>query len=362
MKILMTTDCTGGVWSYTLELCRALAEQDCEVILVSLGERLGAAARQEAAGLPNVALHESDYRLEWMEDPWLDVEHSARFIDRLARSRGADLLHFNSYGPASYAHELPSVLVAHSCVNSRHRATRGTRPKTDLERYRKCVVGALRRADSVIAPTGAFLACLAETYGEADFGGRSRVIHNGIDPFGWPRKRSIGSSFVLGVGCVSDEGKNLSQLARVAPDLPCAVLIAGDGDLPERPARLRVLGTQSRKALASYYRIATVFAHPARYEPFGLAVLEAALCGCPLMLADIPSLREVWGAAAQYADPDDTGAWRDGLRALLRDAGLRSRLGRAAQRQARQYSAARMAAAYAESYRDVLRRPVEAVA
>ena len=33
---------------------------------------------------------------------------------------------------------------------------------------------------------------------------------------------------------------------------------------------------------------------PARYEPFGLSILEAALSGCALVLGDLPSLRELW--------------------------------------------------------------------
>jgi glycogen(starch) synthase len=47
---------------------------------------------------------------------------------------------------------------------------------------------------------------------------------------------------------------------------------------------------------------------PARYEPFGLSVLEAALSGCALVLGDIASLREVWGGAACYVRPGDSRA------------------------------------------------------
>ena len=52
-------------------------------------------------------------------------------------------------------------------------------------------------------------------------------------------------------------------------------------------------------------RAPSIYALPARYEPFGLSVLEAALSGCALVLGDIPSLREIWDGAALFVDPDD---------------------------------------------------------
>ena len=71
---------------------------------------------------------------------------------------------------------------------------------------------------------------------------------------------------------------------------------------------------------------------PARYEPFGLSPLEAALAGCALVLGDIPSLREVWGDAALYVRPDDPDALRQAIAALAgdrrrRDASARRRRG-----------------------------------
>jgi glycosyltransferase involved in cell wall biosynthesis len=225
------------------------------------------------------------------------------------------------------------------------------------------VLAGLRHADSVIAPTAAFLSHFARCYPESDFRGRSRVIYNGVDPAGWPAgRRRTGSSFVLAVGRVWDEGKNLSRLAEVAPALPCPVLVAGEGRLAKCPDKLRLLGNRPRSSLSAYYRGASVYAHPARYEPFGLSVLEAAFSGCPLMLADIPSLRELWDGAACFADPGDTAAWREGLRELLGNAGRRADLGFAARQRAERYTAARMAAVYSQHYRHMLLRSEDAVA
>ena len=53
---------------------------------------------------------------------------------------------------------------------------------------------------------------------------------------------------------------------------------------------------------------AAVFASPARYEPFGLAILEAAARSCALVLSDIPTFREIWDGAAIFVSPDDPAA------------------------------------------------------
>ena len=60
--------------------------------------------------------------------------------------------------------------------------------------------------------------------------------------------------------------------------------------------------------MADAYAAAAIYALPARYEPFGLSVLEAAQHGCALVLGDIDSLRENWDGAALFVDPDDAGA------------------------------------------------------
>jgi glycogen synthase len=66
---------------------------------------------------------------------------------------------------------------------------------------------------------------------------------------------------------------------------------------------------------ADWYARASIYALPARYEPFGLSALEAALSGCALILGDIPSLREVWLEAAPYVSPDDESAPKSFARA-----------------------------------------------
>ena len=65
-------------------------------------------------------------------------------------------------------------------------------------------------------------------------------------------------------------------------------------------------------------RRSAIFAAPSRYEPFGLAVVEAAISGAALVLADIPTFRELWSDAALFVSPDDSNGWSRALTELWR--------------------------------------------
>jgi glycosyltransferase involved in cell wall biosynthesis len=75
--------------------------------------------------------------------------------------------------------------------------------------------------------------------------------------------------------------------------------------------------------LLALYRRAAAAAVPSFYEGFGLPALEAMGAGAPVVLADIPVLREVAGDAALYADPRRPETWADRLGELLEDPALR---------------------------------------
>jgi glycosyltransferase involved in cell wall biosynthesis len=92
----------------------------------------------------------------------------------------------------------------------------------------------------------------------------------------------------------------------------------------------------------------------ARYEPFGLAVLEAAQAGCPLVLADIPTFVELWGGAAEFVPPGDDGTLADVLARLAEDDAWRARLSEAARERARQYTPDAMAESALRVYRTLL--------
>jgi glycosyltransferase involved in cell wall biosynthesis len=163
---------------------------------------------------------------------------------------------------------------------------------------------------------------------------------------------------VLSVGRLWDEAKNAQALADVAPQLTWPVRMAGDMRAPdgtERPLRnVQALGRCDAATLAWHYARAAIFAAPARYEPFGLSALEAALSGCALVLGDIPSQREIWEDTAVYVAPDDRDALREAINALIREPIRRKRLASRALARAREFTVERMARGYLNHYRTLL--------
>jgi glycosyltransferase involved in cell wall biosynthesis len=83
----------------------------------------------------------------------------------------------------------------------------------------------------------------------------------------------------------------------------------------ESPAaeRIRMLGRVADEDVAALYNGARVFALPSLYEGFGMGVLEAMACGCPVVTSNRSSMPEVAGDSAILVDPFDVGAIRDGL-------------------------------------------------
>jgi glycogen(starch) synthase len=360
MRVLMTTDPIGGVWNYTLELCNAMAAHGIQVSLAILGRKPTDAQRAELARLPNVAAHESNFRLEWMSEPWGDLDQAAGWLLSLEQELGADIVHLNHLMHADLPWHAPVLSVGHSCVLSWWDATQGAEsaPPAEWSVYRRKVTNSLRAADCVAAPTGAMLSELQRFYGPFR---RSVVINNAR------RRQSFSVSrkepFVFSAGRLWDRAKNVDALVAVAPHISAPVVVAGEVTSPQgrvaHAPNLQLLGPLDPSTIATWYSRAAIYALPAHYEPFGLTALEAALSGCALILGDIPSLREVWGAAARYVPPDDHESLQETLNQFLANTSLRQRFGARAMARARQFTPARQVHEYLDLYRQLHRRAPE---
>ncbi len=332
----MTSDTVGGVWTYSLVLTRALAARGVSVVLATMGRLPDGEQRAAAAGAGAVALHASGHRLEWEDDPWDDVDRAGAWLLELEAQVRPDVVHLNGYAHGSLPWRAPVVVAAHSDVVTWWWAVHGGPPPGRYERYRAAVEAGLRAADRVVAPTAAVLRDLERHY-------RFRTSRSVVPNATGARFEAVPKeSFVAGLGRFWDEAKNVAALEAVAPALDWPLVLAGPGT-----GRGRLSTSEVHALLAR----ASVFASAARYEPFGLSILEAARAGCALVLGDIPSLREVWGDAAVYAAPDDAHALLVALRLVTGDRALRDRLGRAAQRRSLAYTPGRAAAAYHALYR-----------
>ena len=188
----------------------------------------------------------------------------------------------------------------------------------------------LTAAEAIVAHTHAFTAELAEACGR-----HPRVIRNGLD---LAPGSTAKQPHILAAGRLWDDAKNIAALASIAPDLPWPILVAGDGAAPG----LHHQGRLSRPDLHRRMSEAAIFAAPARYEPFGLSILEAAAAGCALVLGDIPTLRELWTGAAMFVPPDRPEALRSMLLQLIGDEVRRERLQAAARERALTYNRERV--------------------
>ncbi|MBI5642810.1 MAG: glycosyltransferase, partial [Deltaproteobacteria bacterium] len=175
-SILMTADTIGGVWTYSIELARALSASGITVYLATMGEAPSEAQRKEAKAAGNIKLFESSFKLEWMEDPWADVEKSGEWLLLLEAELCPDIVHLNGYCHGASAFKAPVLITAHSCVLSWWAAVKGGTAPPSWERYREEVARGLWSADMIVAPTNAMLSAI---YGNYFVRASCRVIHNG---------------------------------------------------------------------------------------------------------------------------------------------------------------------------------------
>lgn len=219
--------------------------------------------------------------------------------------------------------------------------------------YRHRVQHGLHGADLVLAPSRTMLVALERFYGPFT---SAAVIYNGRTPADYCRREK--HPCILAVGRLWDAGKNLATLVQIAPTLRWPVYLAGERRHPdggEAPIHhVGLLGQLGLSALTQWYAHASIYALPARYEPFGLSVLEAALSGCALVIGDIDSLRELWDGAACFVPPDDPDALQATINGLAADAHQRLEIAQRARERAHRYTTTRMVNAYLDAYQALL--------
>ena len=353
LNVLMTADTVGGVWTYALDLARGLVEYGCEITLATMGGRLNAGDARTAARIRNLHLHESSFRLEWMDEPWNDVAEAGAWLLTLAHKLRPDIVHLNNFAHGNLSWPAPVLMVGHSCVLSWWQAVKGESAPAGWDHYASSVRSGLQAADLVVAPTRAMLDALQNHYGPLP---PSQVIYNGRNARLF--RPAAKEPFILAVGRLWDEAKNVQTLDQIGARLAWPVYVAGEDHHPsgsqQHFSHVKPLGKLRAEELAGWLARAGIYALPARYEPFGLSVLEAALSGCALVLGDIQSLREVWGNAALYVAPDDAEGLTTALNRLSGDSQLRSQLAHASFLRAQQYSQSAMGAGYWNAYQALL--------
>ncbi len=206
-----------------------------------------------------------------------------------------------------------------------------------------------RAADAVLTCSEASRRDIVELLHVAE--DRVTVAHGAVDDDFVPMERDkaeallektygVRPPFFLFVGTLEPR-KNVDGILRAfamaSRDMPHALVLVGETgwnaeEIEALAAPLLTAGRVIRPGyvasgdLPAFYSAASAFMFPSRYEGFGLPVLEAMACGCPVICSERGSLPEVTGDAAVHADPEDTDAIADAMRRVAGDAALAAAL------------------------------------
>ena len=362
--ILMTADAVGGVWQYATDLAAALGASGHRVTLALVGPAPSPDQRARAQRIARVELVDTGQPLDWLSAGPQPVECAARALAALAGERAVDLIHCNMptlVGAADWP--APVAAITHGCVATWWQAARAEPLLPAFHWHRRMMAQGLAAADAVVAPTAAYGAIVRRTYRLPT---APLVVLNGRAPSRAPTPADPPLAAALTVGRLWDPVKNALLLDRVAARLDAPFLAAGAlvGPHGERVAlaHLDVLGHIDAQPLGALLARRPVFVSAARFEPFGLAVLEAAQAGCALVLSDIAPFRELWDGAALFVPADDEEAYAAAIRRLLADPAARAAKGAAALDRALRYTPAAAAMAMARVYDRLLAGRQEAAA
>ncbi len=353
-RILLTGDTAGGVWTFTLELAEGLIRRGLDVCLATFGPLVSDSQRRAAADIEGLHWFHHNSKLEWMEEPWQDIEDAGAWLWNLARRYDPDLIHLNTLCHGGLPWKIPVVSTVHSCVDAWWLAVKRSKLPPEWSRYRQEAKFSLSSSAIVTAPSHAALAEVERFY-NIDVS-RARAIYNGRSSAIF--RKQTKEPFIFSAGRLWDQAKNLELLARIVADLKWPVYLAGEARNPSGEgatfAGCQLLGDLSTPELAGWYARASIYAFPTRYEPFGLSVLEAALSGCALVLGDIPSLREIWQDSASFVSPDRPDSLTASLKQLMSDPDHRENMSRCALSRAAQFTPSRMVADYVSAYEAAL--------
>lgn len=346
LKVLMTADAVGGVWVFASTLARELCRRGHEVTLVTLGPRPSPDQLGELSDVHGLTIEPTDLALEWIDPAGQDRRRAERRLAAIGRRISPDVVHLNSYREAAFAWDAPVLVTAHSCVRSWSLVCRGQEMgEAEWTVYGDQVRKGLSTAQHWTAPSKWYAGLVQRLYAPSAPG---QVIYNGVaDAMPAGDRRPV----IMAAGRFWDEAKNLKIIADAQSEVSWPIRVAGPVQPPESiDPRLTLLGAVARPSLLRELARAEIFVSPALYEPFGLTVLEAAACGCALVLSDIPSFRELWDGAALFIGPRDSEALAHELNRLAQDKRARMHLQNAARRRARTYSLEKMADGYSEAY------------
>jgi glycosyltransferase involved in cell wall biosynthesis len=335
-RMLMTVDAVGGVWRYAMTLARSLGTHGVETAFLSFGPEPGPEKRREAAAIGPLSCTSAP--LDWMAATAGELSGVAGAIGGAAEAADAELIHLNLPSQAAELDAVqPVVAVSHSCVTSWFKAVRRSPLPADWAWQADLNGLGLARADAVVAPSRSHGELLAQCYGPI---ANLAVVPNASSGHADTADKSL--PFVFAAGRWWDEAKDAVTLDTVGELSMWPILAAGATQGPQGQSHsfshVRSLGERDHDTVRGIAAHAPIFISPSVYEPFGLAVLEAAQTGAALVLADIPTYRELWEGAALFAQPGDAKGFAHAINRFVENHTLRQVMGTRAAERAERYS------------------------
>lgn len=336
--VLMTIDAVGGVWRYGIDLCRSLAKHGVHFLLVGLGPEPSSDQWEEARSVKNADLVWLDIPLDWQVHEPGPLDSLPGWLCELVQRWPIDLLHLNLPSQAiGLKVEQPIIAVSHSCTATWWRAVHGGPMPAEWQWNREYNARGLKAADIVVAPSRSHAAAVHEVYGP--LAKPIQVVPNGTQ---LSQRRLKKANLVLSAGRWWDVAKNGRVIDAAAGLCDWPIFMAGPLVGPDgQQCRLEhacPLGERRPNEMGRLTGRASIFVSASLFEPFGLAVLEAAADEAALVLSDIPTFRELWQDAAMFVDPHDPQAFASAINRLTSDEPARLELARAARQRAQQYS------------------------
>ncbi len=115
--------------------------------------------------------------------------------------------------------------------------------------------------------------------------------------------------------------------------------------------RVRLVHDVSQQNLRALYSAAAAVVFPSLAEGLGLPPIQAAACGVPIVVSDLPVLKETVGAIATLADPSDATSLCQAIVRATSDPAVRDKCAREGPSIAAQFHPRRCATAHADIYR-----------
>jgi glycosyltransferase involved in cell wall biosynthesis len=330
----------GGSERHLLALLPALADRGFDVVFV---------------GLDDPDWNPSDF-YGALRVPEVRLRSDALVLPHLLRTLRADVVH---------THLVHADLLGGTAAKLRGAHLVSTKHNDDPFRigaFRHVERGLARVTDRIVTITEWLRRFTVEQVGVP--AAKVETIHYGLDgvPEPWgenpPDEVPPDARVLLSTSRLVPQ-KGIDEAVRALPELPADAVLVVLGEGPERAPLERLareLGVSDRVFLpgrvpdvGAWLRRATVYVHPARWEGFGLGVLEAMHAGLPVVATNVSSLPElvVDGETGLLVPKDDAAALARAVAAALE----RPDLGAAGRERARtEFSVERMASSTAALY------------